>query len=294
MRTQLTMQFKYSITYAMLLYLVGILVPSQASALEVDRNRTIEINSVVQAPEILQDANRVLELSAASTAPIYILINSPGGSVYAGLQFINAMEVAKSRGVVFHCIVPGMAMSMAFQFLLTCNKRYALEHSMLLWHPVRVSGMMTLTPDMSKSLTESLLQAEEDLLPLIIWKLSEAKMTTTDILKHYREETLWTGRGLERATRGFIQIISDIEGMASIWNVSRMLRARGNSVPSTPSPGDRKIPDIQYIWEGFAGLYTTSQSPSPTPAPPGQPSPEGPRDCRSCHSPKPGHGGVIR
>lgn len=268
----------------MLLCLAATLVPSQAEALEVDRTRTIEINSVVQAPEILQDANRVLELSRESSSPIYILINSPGGSVYAGLQFINAMRVAKARGVTFHCIVPGMAMSMAFQFLLECNRRYALEHSMLLWHPVRVSGMMTLTPDMSKSLTESLLQAEEDLLPLIIWKLSEAKMSTSDILKHYREETLWTGRGLENVTRGFISIVDDIEGMASIWNVSRMIRSRGSAVPDT---SDQKIPDIQYIWSEYT--TTSQQEPSPAPTPPSEP-----RDCRSCHSPKPGHGGVIR
>ncbi len=71
--------------------------------------------------------------SEDSTKPIYIYINSPGGSVTAGLAIFDTMKYVKSD-VVTICV--GLAASMG-AFLLsagTKGKRLALPHSRIMIH----------------------------------------------------------------------------------------------------------------------------------------------------------------
>ena len=71
--------------------------------------------------------------SEDSSKPIYIYINSPGGSVTAGLAIFDTMQYVKSD-VVTICV--GLAASMG-AFLLsagTKGKRLALPHSRIMIH----------------------------------------------------------------------------------------------------------------------------------------------------------------
>ncbi len=71
--------------------------------------------------------------SEDSTKPIYLYINSPGGSVTAGLAVFDTMKYVKSD-VVTICV--GLAASMG-AFLLsagTKTKRLALPHSRIMIH----------------------------------------------------------------------------------------------------------------------------------------------------------------
>ena len=71
--------------------------------------------------------------SEDSTKPIYLYINSPGGSVTAGLAIYDTMQYVKSD-VVTICV--GLAASMG-AFLLgagTKGKRLALPHSRIMIH----------------------------------------------------------------------------------------------------------------------------------------------------------------
>ena len=71
--------------------------------------------------------------SEDSTKPIYLYINSPGGSVTAGLAIYDTMQYVKSD-VVTICV--GLAASMG-AFLLgagTKDKRLALPHSRIMIH----------------------------------------------------------------------------------------------------------------------------------------------------------------
>ena len=68
-----------------------------------------------------------------SSKPIYLYINSPGGSVTAGLAIYDTMQYVKSE-VVTICV--GLAASMG-AFLLTAGtkgKRLALPHSRIMIH----------------------------------------------------------------------------------------------------------------------------------------------------------------
>ena len=71
--------------------------------------------------------------SEDSSKPIYLYINSPGGSVTAGLAIYDTMQYVKSD-VVTICV--GLAASMG-AFLLaagTKGKRLALPHSRIMIH----------------------------------------------------------------------------------------------------------------------------------------------------------------
>jgi ATP-dependent Clp protease protease subunit len=71
--------------------------------------------------------------SEDSSKPIYLYINSPGGSVTAGLAIFDTMQYVKSD-VVTICV--GLAASMG-AFLLaagTKGKRLALPHSRIMIH----------------------------------------------------------------------------------------------------------------------------------------------------------------
>jgi len=67
-----------------------------------------------------------------------LIISSPGGSIVAGMIFIEAMQRAQERGTKFVCIVDKMALSMGFVILAACDYRYIMETSLLLFHPARV------------------------------------------------------------------------------------------------------------------------------------------------------------
>jgi len=196
---------------------LGTTAQADNSAPTLDRSRTIEITGEIGAPTILQASNKLMALSRESTSPVYLLLNSPGGSVIAGLQFLNAMEVAQARGVDIRCIVPGMAMSMAFQILLQCDRRYALRYSLLLWHPLRTSTRELITPELAENLSKDLHRIENDLYPLIVTVLSSYGMDERDIRYHYLQETTWTANSLGLYAPGFIEIVNDIDGIVSPW-----------------------------------------------------------------------------
>src|SRR5579872_2455151 len=75
-----------------------------------------------------------------SEKDISIYINSPGGSIIAGLAILDTMRGVQSN-VVTYCI--GQAASMA-AILLACGskgKRYSLPHSRILIHQPTLSGL---------------------------------------------------------------------------------------------------------------------------------------------------------
>lgn len=230
-----------------------------AEAADKPERREIVIDSVIQAPGILVDANKVLKwASSGDTADIYLMINSPGGGVFAGMQFINAMEAAKAAGIKFKCYVPGMAASMAFQFLVHCNERYAFRYSMLLWHPVRVSGMQLLTPSSAAYLAWSLQELEERMLGPLKAALD---LDDDEFFLHYANETMWTAEGLTKISDDFISIVDEMPfNLSKLWHVSRMRYKHAG----------------QVTWEEFE---IGGDAPEPTPAPTAPPA----TDCESCH-----------
>lgn len=83
--------------------------------------------------ESLESATAQLDRKPAVA---YLLIDSPGGSVFAGFRFIDAMREAQAAGTRIVCTVKdkGMAASMAAVILSVCDERYMGKQSALMFH----------------------------------------------------------------------------------------------------------------------------------------------------------------
>ena len=200
-----------------LIALIALFFASGATArtLTVDPKRTIVINKVVTG-DILQDAGTLIDMADISKDPIYIVINSPGGAVFPGLQFITAMQIARHRGIKLHCVVPVMAASMGFQILVNCNYRYAFEHSLLLWHPMKIAGLMSLAASDCLYIGKELTKIER---PLIVDIIKSLKITKRQFYYHYRHETMWTAGTLKKMSPNFLIQIDDIRGVTGFFNL---------------------------------------------------------------------------
>lgn len=69
-------------------------------------------------------------------APVYMVLNSPGGSVLDGARIIAAME-----GRDIRCVVTDLAASMAFHIFQHCSQRYMTRNSFIMAHPASLSVM---------------------------------------------------------------------------------------------------------------------------------------------------------
>lgn len=67
-------------------------------------------------------------------SPIYLIINSYGGSVICGNAILGTIEHFKSLGYEIIGVVQGFAYSMAFDILITCSKRYGYKMSDYMLH----------------------------------------------------------------------------------------------------------------------------------------------------------------
>lgn len=98
------------------------------------RQRIIFLGSVVDDELSNRVCAELLLLAAEDPErDIFIYINSPGGSVYAGMAVYDVMQYVKNDVAT---VAMGMAASMG-QFLLTGGtpgKRYALPHATVLMH----------------------------------------------------------------------------------------------------------------------------------------------------------------
>lgn len=100
-------------------------------------NLTIDSSRVVAVVgEIGSESGRTSEqikiLSAISDKPIYILINSPGGSVLDGALIVSAMEASKAP---VYTICMQLCASMAAVIHQHGTKRLMQDRSILMFHP---------------------------------------------------------------------------------------------------------------------------------------------------------------
>ena len=94
---------------------------------------TLKKNNFISIDDKINDENVALwskQINKLNSNPIYIYIDSPGGSVVAGLQFINNMDWLIGQGKSINCIAKS-AYSMAFIILQHCNNRYVIKSSIL-------------------------------------------------------------------------------------------------------------------------------------------------------------------
>jgi len=94
-------------------------------------DRLIDLNDAISLPMVKQAQAKLLEYDSQGHDPIWIRINSPGGSVDAGLILIDTMKAVASP---VHCIVESKAYSMAAIILTYCDRRYGYPHATYMLH----------------------------------------------------------------------------------------------------------------------------------------------------------------
>ncbi len=101
-------------------------------SLTLNPDRTIILHGEI-LPDMIQNAiNKLVDFEQQSlTAPIYIIIDSPGGYVESGWKFINALQATKSKTIG---IVNGGAYSMAAIISLYVNKLYVMDSADIMFH----------------------------------------------------------------------------------------------------------------------------------------------------------------
>jgi hypothetical protein len=161
-------------------------------------DHTIYVTGVINGASFTT-ANKIERLSAASSDDINLFINSPGGMVAVGLQIIQAMDIARARGVKITCSVGILAASMAFQLLPHCDKRYAMKHSLLLFHPARAQIQGGVTAEEAAMIAQELRRVDYRA------NLENAAMMGSPSPRwlevHHRNETLWEAQDLVAETK---------------------------------------------------------------------------------------------
>ncbi len=180
-----------------------------------DKKRTIKLLGPVDAG-IVDQANKLMALIDESNKPVYLFINSPGGSVAAGEVFISAMEIAKKRGVTIHCVSSIYAASMAFNIMVHCNKRYALKSTMLLYHPVRAELSGTFTAMQLDLLVQDFHKTDIGFQE----RLHKSSGMPLELVREtYYSEKWWKASELVKFTReDWFVIVDDIHGVDGVFH----------------------------------------------------------------------------
>jgi ATP-dependent protease ClpP protease subunit len=205
------------------------------TTLTLDRTRLVEVIGAIDGSSVFQ-AQQINILATKSKAPIYLLINSPGGSVMFGYTVIDAMHAAQARGVKLVCATGMLAASMAFNMLLECNEVYALKHAKLLFHPVKSQGVF----GQEEAEMSGVEMKEMD--RRIIDRTGEVTgMTEAIVRKHYFRETLWEAYVLQKASSyNWMTLVDTIDGSDSVFMYQKPMLGiffgKGNSPAPVEDP----------------------------------------------------------
>lgn len=205
-------------------FMFGVVTAFAGPTVDVRGKRTIRIIGEIGGGA-LDQAAAIEKLSGESTDPINLIINSPGGSVPAGLQLVEAVHIAQARGVTVRCTVTTLAASMAFILLSECDERYALANSLLLFHPARAFVFMgALKAEDARYMAEELEAINLDMIDLMEGSMGVVTASEKQWFDyHMKNETLWTASRLARRVpnKHWITIVSDVKADTNLFSRSR-------------------------------------------------------------------------
>lgn len=209
-----------------LLVLAVFLIPTLCKSrtiLTLDPRNTIYIRGVINGNMLPSVPTKIISTKGKR---IFLVINSPGGSVPVGTTILDAMNMARASGKIIYCFSPVLAASMAFNILASCDHRYVFRHTKLLFHPISVfmQGPMRVR-DIIPSLMHIYKQEE-----LYIARLVKATGMNREVfMKHYLGETRWTGESLKAASRkNFLRIVDGVINVEKVFEISPPSSQRNN------------------------------------------------------------------
>lgn len=106
--------------------------------IDLNKGHTVYLTSQVNTESAKQVIDGIFE-GNKKNKPIYLLIDSPGGSVFDGARIISAIQA--SRNPVYTVCLESCA-SMAAMILEYGYERYAVDRSVLMFHPASLTTMV--------------------------------------------------------------------------------------------------------------------------------------------------------
>ena len=103
--------------------------------LNVDNNRTVILRGPVREDNVRAIIDQMNDFSLKGNQDIFMIIDSPGGSVVDGFELIDAIRALKvNKGTRVICAVEAEAYSMAALIALFCNQTYMHKHANIMFH----------------------------------------------------------------------------------------------------------------------------------------------------------------
>ena len=134
---------------------------AEARILVLSENNTISINSPITASSVTVVQRELMEkdLNLPRNVPLYLILNSPGGSVDAGIRLI---DTAKGLGRPIHTVSMFSA-SMSFIISQYLGTRYVLKSSTLMSHRAFLGGIQGFIPGSFLARTNAVLSQVQDI-----------------------------------------------------------------------------------------------------------------------------------
>lgn len=110
----------------------------------VNKKRVVYFLNEFSYESVSQAVTELKKLEAESSDPIYLLIDSPGGSVLDGGTLISQMEASKAP---VHTVCIRLCASMAAMTHSYGKQRYSLDRAILMYHPAS-AGVQGQLPNM--------------------------------------------------------------------------------------------------------------------------------------------------
>ena len=179
-----------------------------AKTLLINKDRVIDISGPIESTTMKVPAAQLTKYMKTS-GPIYIIIDSGGGEVLTGVQFITLMHRAQARGRRIVCVVNNFAMSMAFGILTQCDRRYAFGSSFLLWHKVRQMAMMMVITRHKGRVWEHQIGILDDYLDHLIFNTVKVPKKYFDFASN--NNIVHTGQHIKKISPKFMILIDDFK-----------------------------------------------------------------------------------
>lgn len=174
---------------------------------QADKARTIYVSGAIMEPMGAQIMSLAL-MALDGREPITIVIDSPGGIVDFGQEFIDAMAKLKSRDVELVCVAKE-AQSMGMAIFNACTTRYAVKDSVLMWHSVWTSARKLNWED-AEEVAKRLKKADEQVLSPIEHELC---LTHEEFETSRKAEKGWSGPELSSKCPEYVKVVDSLENI---------------------------------------------------------------------------------
>lgn len=115
----------------------------------VNKDRVLYLNNEIDFNSVRQLSSRLKELNAKSSDDIFLMIDSPGGSVLDGATLESEIEASKAH---VNTVCTRLCASMAAMIHSYGYKRYGTDRSILMYHPAS-GGAQGQVPNMLSQLS---------------------------------------------------------------------------------------------------------------------------------------------